>query len=314
MKVFVLLFKLRNMKTILTLLLLVLSAPIMAQTNIISLKSHAGDIAQIDKETDNFGEPPWKMGVDSVIFVKKGVIVECGYGLRRDTIRSKMYDGYLTDRIQDYYAPNCEYVGFKKSKNANHAIETDSNQNGVSWSVGLILILLLLNYKKLKTSFSSIGMIVFLASISLLTTDLSAQTNIISLKSHAGDLAQINKETDNFGNPPMSRYPESFLHESRIKNIDTVEYYRNGKVIQHYIDGMGFRTADTIKDNNFTKELTQYLRNHYSQKTVFIGFKKQTMEAAKPFFNGMIRNGVSTWVILLVSLFLLSFSARKRFS
>ena len=113
----------------------------MAQTNIISLKSHAGDIAQIDKETDNFGEPPWKMGVDSVLFVKKGVIVECGFGYRRDTIQSDLYDGHLTDRIKDYYAPNCVFVGFKESKNENHKDKKDSKQNGVSWIVALISIL-----------------------------------------------------------------------------------------------------------------------------------------------------------------------------
>lgn len=292
------------MKTIITLLLLVVSAPMMAQTNIISLKSHAGDIAQIDKETDNFGEPPWKMGVDSVLFVKKGVIVECGFGFRRDTIQSDLYDGHLTDRIKDYYAPNCVFVGFKESKNENHKDKKDSKQNGVTWIVALISILFLLNIRKFKSHFKSLGVIALIGSISLFSSNLSAQTNVISLKSHAGEMANIHDEKDNFGNPPMSRYPEYFLRETRIKIIDTVEFYRNGKVIQHYTDGLGIQTADTIKDDNFTKELTPYLRNQYPQQTVFIGFKKQTMEAAKPFFNGMIRNGV-TWIVALAFILLL---------
>lgn len=304
MIVFVLPFKFRNMKTILTLLLLVLSAPMMAQTNIISLKSHAGDIAQIDKETDNFGEPPWKMGVDSVIFVKKGVIVECGYGMRRDTVRSKIYDGYLTDRMRDYYAPNCVFVGFKESKNANHAIETDSNQNGVSWIIALILILIMLNYKKFKTQFSSFGMIVFLASISLLSTNVSAQTNIISLKSHAGDLAQLNEEVDNFG---------AIYQPPTLNPVQTVKFIRPGVIVEYRESRFQSQypitndknavqqEIDTLKNPYYTKNLTPEFKRGYPATTVFVGFNREHSDAAKPYFDSIHKNGISLLAFLLLA-------------
>lgn len=274
----------------------------MAQTNIISLKSHAGDLVEIDQETDNFGEPPWKMGVDSVIFVEKGVIVECGFRMRRDTLRAEIYDGYLTDRIQDYYSPSCVFIGFKESKNTNHKEKRNSNQNGVSWIVGMIAFLLLLNYKKFKSQLESIGMMVLF--IALFSTNLSAQTNIISLKSHAGEMAQLNEETDNFGavyRPPLRN------------QVDTVKFIRNGVIVEYrqslhqsqYLitnnKNVIQQEIDTVRNPYYTKILTQEIKNLYPSTTVFIGFQKQHSDAAKPYFDSIHKNGISLFAFLLLA-------------
>lgn len=124
-----------------------------SQTNVIALKSHAGKSSEIHKETDNFGEPPWKMGVDTVEFVENGCIVEHGFLNHTNTIRSEVYDGRLTDRIKEYYAPYCVFIGFSEIPKTTMDTEEGSKQNGVSLFVGTILLLVLIcckNYKNLS--------------------------------------------------------------------------------------------------------------------------------------------------------------------
>jgi len=153
---------------------------------------------------------------------------------------------------------------------------------------------------------------VLLAIVISITSTSVAQTNVISMKSHAGETKDIFLEEDNFGNPPEDRIRNINMRYSRLKVADTVEFYRNGKIIQHYENESGQRTSDTLKDNNITKVLTPYLKNKYPKNTVFIGFKKQKSEAAKPFFEGMKLNGFSIWVaVILVFVSITALDRRK---
>ena len=295
------------MKTILTLLLLTISATMMAQTNIISLKSHAGEIAAIDKETDNFGEPPWKMNVDTVEFIQKGVIVEYGFLGHRDTLRSDYYEEYITDRLKDYYSPRCVFIGFKESKHKNYQQEKQTKKNGIGIVALLVVIALMLNFRKTKPLNSIFTSLLIVGAITFHSSSLSAQTNVISLKSHAGDIAHIQHEKDNFGNPPMSLYPE-------ISQSETVTYFDEGKIIHYQLNRIGMPIYDTIFDPNITQELTPYLRNKFPSSTQFIGFKRPKLDAAKPYFDTIHKNGFSYWLFIFLGVTMFSFMVKKRFS
>lgn len=317
------------MKTLILLFSLIIGLNLMAQTNIISLKSHSGDLAQLKDETDNFGElyiPP--MPVDTVKFIKNGVLVESrsnSFAMEirdlqgniisnreYDTIRDASITKTLSTSLKSNYSNETVFIGFEKEPTPNPHFN-GMKKNGISWLFGIALVLILLNFKnfggKIKTNAS---LIVLLTIASISSSTLFAQTNVISLKSHAGETKDILLEEDNFGNPPEDRIRNIQWRNSRIKQIDTVEFYRNGKIIQHYQNGLGMRDADTLVDKNYTKELTPYLQNQYQQNTVFIGFKKQKLEAAKPFFAGMKRSGFSLWIIVFIGITSITKLHRKK--
>lgn len=123
----------------------------------------------------------------------------------------------------------------------------------------------------------------------------NAQTNVISLKSHSGDLADIHQETDNFG--------EIYIPPT---DVDTVFFISNGVIVEskrqlQYLEGYeqtNQRYYDTIRSSFYTKTLTYSLKRHYSKNTVFIGFETEEAIEVNPYFNNMKKNGVP--IILLV--------------
>lgn len=127
-----------------------------------------------------------------------------------------------------------------------------------------------------------------------LTPSAFTQTNIISLKSHAGDLTQIAYETDNFGGPEIIIRPINF-------SVDTVVFVKNGCLIQIYEAGF----KDTVYSEEIGKVLTPRITNNYPENTVFIGFKtpKKQEEYKNHFFNDMKRNGFPILLMILLGIF-----------
>ena len=118
----------------------------------------------------------------------------------------------------------------------------------------------------------------------------NAQTNVISLKSHSGDLADIHQETDNFG--------EIYIPPS---NVDTVFFISKGVSVESksQLDfSENQRYYDTVRSSFYTNTLTYSLKRHYSKNTVFIGFEEEKATEVNPYFNNMKKNGVP--IILLV--------------
>lgn len=118
----------------------------------------------------------------------------------------------------------------------------------------------------------------------------NAQTNVISLKSHSGDLADIHQETDNFG--------EIYIPPS---DVDTVFFISDGVVVEskRQLDfPENQRYYDTIRSSFYTKTLTYSLKRHYSKNTVFVGFETEEAIEVNPYFKNMHKNSVP--LILLV--------------
>lgn len=91
-----------------------------------------------------------------------------------------------------------------------------------------------------------------------------AQTNVISLKSHSGDLSMLQEEADNFGLPDMDI------------TIDTVVLFNSNCLIEIKTMNGSNHYCDTICDHPYLKGLgTNYkqIKQHYPRGVVFIGFK-----------------------------------------
>ena len=92
-----------------------------------------------------------------------------------------------------------------------------------------------------------------------------AQTNVISLKSHSGDLSMLQEEADNFGLPDMDITIDTvvLLNSNCLIEIKTMNGY------QHY--------SDTICDHPYLKGLGsnyKQIKQHYPKGVVFQGFRK----------------------------------------
>jgi len=130
----------------------------------------------------------------------------------------------------------------------------------------------------------------------LIGMSLSAQTNIISLRSHAGSMNNISAETDNFGE----------MYRPRTI-VDTVTFIKKGVVIEsrHFTDDIYsnqketfHQSTDTLYGQEYTKILTPSLKSRYSKNVIFIGFEEQNKSAA-PFFKNIHQNGISLFAFLL---------------
>lgn len=117
-----------------------------------------------------------------------------------------------------------------------------------------------------------------------------AQTNVIALKSRAGNMPDILKEKDNFGE---HRYMNKW-------NVDTVKFIKKGLKIVEYRKGLGYDTITlNIPENTPGEDLEltlNYIRwEYHPNKTVFIGFPENEQKHRK-------NNAVSHWFILLLLL------------
>ena len=131
-----------------------------------------------------------------------------------------------------------------------------------------------------------------------------AQTNVIALKSQAGEMADILERDDNFG-AIDPRYEYSA--------IDSVKYDVKTKSIVNYRN----YGNDTIF---YTNEKREVIMDHlkairlnpwYSPNTRFIGFPLE-IEKLAPKNPTLLENSMSVWGAILTLLFAGGFLARKK--
>jgi hypothetical protein len=143
------------MKTLITALIALLILPTNAQTNVISLRSHAGNFSKINHEVDNFGEPPTYFRVDSVVYLGGSCILEIRHWTwgsnesKRDTIcehpafNSRNFD--LTD-FQSAYPDNPTYVDFEKLNWEEKKTKKKKKDQSSTTVLVIVLSFLLLSY------------------------------------------------------------------------------------------------------------------------------------------------------------------------
>lgn len=120
-----------------------------AQTNVISLKSHSGDLALVNSENDNYGMPMMEITIDTVKLYKENCLIEIktidGMEGVSDTICDHPYlkgNGSNYNQIKQRYPSGVVFQGFKRSPRINR-IDQSTRFNGFSL-IGRILILSLL--------------------------------------------------------------------------------------------------------------------------------------------------------------------------
>lgn len=108
------------MKTLLTFFLLCGSFGILAQTSVIGLKSRHGNLADLPKSTDAFGEFIPAPIYDSLVKINNSCVIQIGkdngMGVPfRDTVCEHWYYervGYDFQKIQEYHGDNVTLIGF----------------------------------------------------------------------------------------------------------------------------------------------------------------------------------------------------------
>ncbi len=135
------------MKSLLLTTLFISGFYVNSQTDVIAIKSHSGDYAEIEFENSNFGLDE-SMLIDSVIYLGNDCYVEVrnAYGnfQSRDTICDNPYfkeHGYSLESAQQTYRSRTVLVGFKNSKKLINNSEKWQKSNKVYWLVGLLFLL-----------------------------------------------------------------------------------------------------------------------------------------------------------------------------
>lgn len=139
---------------------------------------------------------------------------------------------------------------------------------------------------------------------SIFSVAAHAQTNVIALKSQAGEMANILEREDNFGAiDPRYRY----------RSIDSVKYDVKTKSIVNYRN----YGNDTIFYTNQKREVIMEhlkairLNQWHSPNTKFIGFPLE-IEKLAPKNPTLLENSMSIWGAILTLLLAGGFLARKK--
>lgn len=132
------------MKKTTLIIALFMSIGTFAQTDVISVKSHSGNLAKIKLEKDNFGMPSPR--VDSVIYLSEECLIQVMDYYSGDTYHDTVCrDNWRTPHISDlkelkkHYASNVIFVGFKEADKLRRS-NNSNRQNGINWFFGLIII------------------------------------------------------------------------------------------------------------------------------------------------------------------------------
>lgn len=121
------------------------------------------------------------------------------------------------------------------------------------------------------------------------------QTNVIALKSHAGNTSELLKEKDNFGEHPGMK----------LSNVDSVKFIPKEKIVIEYKTYGGKLHRDTT---SYKLETDKALQNHlkairlngwYPKRTKFIGFPEE-IEQQLIKEKTVKQNAISFWFILSV--------------
>ncbi len=117
-----------------------------AQTDVIAVKSHSGDLSDIQQETANFGLNDITF-IDSVIYIGGDCIVEVksvwDNSRVHDTICNNLHfkeHGYALREVKKYYPGRTVFVGFKKESGEVGGFKNREKQNKVPFFVGMVLL------------------------------------------------------------------------------------------------------------------------------------------------------------------------------
>jgi|GEM_PF-2601839 len=120
------------------------------------------------------------------------------------------------------------------------------------------------------------------------------QTNVIALKSHAGNAGELLKEKDNFGDHPGMR----------LTNVDSVKFIPKEKIVieyrtfgnKPYADTTSYRHEDDKAIQNHLRAIR--LNGWYPERTKFIGFPEEVEQLVKE--KTVKQNAIPFWLILSV--------------
>jgi len=141
------------MKTILFLLVLIFTLPSYAQTSVISVKSHQGNLNSLPTAVDHFGAIQKPRDFDTIIKIDEHRVVQIGWqnsesNRFRDTVCNHWYyekHNYSERKVQEFHGKKTVLIGFEKK--ANSINEKDKpfggrtqRQSGTLLFIVLILI------------------------------------------------------------------------------------------------------------------------------------------------------------------------------
>lgn len=136
----------------------------------------------------------------------------------------------------------------------------------------------------------------FILGGTILCSSLSfGQTNVIALKSHAGNVDELLKEKDNFGDHPGMW----------LGNVDSVKFIPEEKIVieyktSHYNkESYGDTTNYKNQDDKTIQEHLKAIRfnNWYPEKTKFIGFPAEIEKMAEE-KRAVKQNTIPFWLVL----------------
>lgn len=145
----------KNMKTLLVLLLLLGGFSINAQTSVIGVKSHHGAVAELPKATDKFGEMDFNRTpiCDTIVKINNTCVIQIGqnngWGMPfRDTVCDHEYYRLINfdaEEIKKFHGGNVKLIGFDDDgsniqQKDNPALYMHTNKLSSKW---LFLILVL---------------------------------------------------------------------------------------------------------------------------------------------------------------------------
>lgn len=156
----------------------------------------------------------------------------------------------------------------------------------VQWGFEPDELTLFQKYKGMKNLKFVLGGIVLCSSLSY------GQTNVIALKSHAGNVDELLKKEDNFG-----------LHPGmELGGTDSIKYVKSEKIVIAYtygnfVDTTSYKHEDgkTIEEHLKAIRLNQW----YPKTTKFIDFP-ETIEKMAAERNKIKQNGFSLWFVLSI--------------
>ena len=142
------------MKLLTLTIAILISAFLTAQTNIISNKSHSGDLALLNQEVDDFGERYIPPNTDSVILINPTCIIEVkqtwnGQDIYHDTIRNHFYLPVNKTELESFkkqYPQSTKFIGFDKALDSIQPRPRSEHfrHNGVPIFFGVVILLIVL--------------------------------------------------------------------------------------------------------------------------------------------------------------------------
>jgi hypothetical protein len=139
--------------------------------------------------------------------------------------------------------------------------------------------------KNLKLGF---GMFVFSA---MLVFTAQGQTNVIAVKSQAGEMVDVLDRADNFG-------AISQLYFN--KQVDSVQFFKAEKMYVRYLKNRNDTVYFKNQSNSQILESIKTIGFDYPERTKFIGFPNGVYHGS---CNSIKENSLSIWAVLIGFLF-----------